>query len=266
LIKFIIIAIAVIVLGKICINLFVQWMLYHPSRTVEFMPQEFGLKSEDIYFSSSNGLKLNGLFFPAPNARITMILFHGNAENVGDRLDFIKMLVGLGLNVFYFDYQGYGRSQGNPTEQGTYEDGLAAYGYVRSRADVDPERIAFYGRSLGGGIAIDVAARTGCYRLITEGAFASIKEMAKGFVPVIPFQYTVPDKYNNVKKIAALNMPYLIIHGTEDGTVPFSHGKKLFDAANDPKEFYPVDNAGHNDVHVVADKAFWEKISGFLDL
>ena len=265
-IKIIVIAIVVIVLGKICINLLVQRLLYHPDRTVEFMPQEYGLKSEEIYFSSLNGLKLNGLFFPAPDSKMTLILFHGNAENVGDRLDFVKKLVDLGLNLFYFDYQGYGRSEGKPSEQNTYDDGLAAYDYVKSRNDVDPERIVLYGRSLGGGIAIDVAVRTGCYSLITEGAFVSIKEMAKGFVPLVPFQYTVADKYNNVKKIAKLNMPYLIIHGTEDGTIPFLHGKKLFEAANEPKEFFPVADAGHNDVHDVADKVFWKKISSFLGL
>ncbi|MGR3219380.1 MAG: alpha/beta hydrolase, partial [Candidatus Anammoxibacter sp.] len=126
--------------------------------------------------------------------------------------------------------------------------------------------IAFLGRSLGGAIAIDLATKVKCYRLITDGAFSSIRNMAKKILPFIPMYLTIPDKYNNAKKIARLETPIFIIHGTEDETIPFSHSKILYEAANTPKEFYPINKAGHNDTYLIAGQTYFDKITTFLDL
>ncbi|MGR3319215.1 MAG: alpha/beta hydrolase [Candidatus Anammoxibacter sp.] len=265
-IKLVLIIIAVLALGKIGLYFLVNRMLFHPDSSIESTPDEFGLEYENVYFNSSNGSQLNGLFFPAKDAKVTLILFHGNAENIGDRLDYVKMLHDLTLNIFYFDYQGYGRSDGNPLENRTYEDGLAAYNYVKNRNDVDPNSIAFLGRSLGGAIAIDLATKVKCYRLITDGAFSSIRNIGKTILPFIPMYLVIPDKYNNVAKISNVRTPILIIHGTEDETVPFSHSKTLYEAANTPKEFYQINKAGHNDTHLIAGQPYFDKIKTFLEL
>ena len=241
-------------------------MLFHPDGRIESTPQEFGLNYDDVYFSSSNGSKLNGLFFPADRAKVTLILFHGNAENVGDRLDYIKILHDLSVNVFSFDYQGYGKSEGKPLENRTYDDGLAAYNYVKSRVDVEENYIAFLGRSLGGAVAIELAAKVNCYRLIVDGTFSSIKDMAKAMFPSIPLHLLIPDKYNNAKRISKLYVPLLIIHGTEDETVPYSQSELLYKAANEPKEFYKITDAGHNDTYLVGGQTYFNKIKDFLDL
>lgn len=266
LLKFIIIAATIIVLGKIGIYYIVHASLFCTGRAVESSPADFGLVCEDVYFDSLNGTTLNGLFFPSDGARVTLVMFHGNAENVGDRLDYVKTLLGMKLNVFYFDYQGYGKSEGSPSEKRTYEDSLSAYNYLISRHDVDPDSIAFLGRSLGGALAIDLATKVKCYRLITDGTFSSVKDMAKARFPFLPTSIITPDKYNNTDKVSQLDAPTLIIHGTEDQVVPFAQSKILYNAANEPKEFYQVDGAGHNDTYLVENSRYFEKIETFLGL
>lgn len=269
-VKFIIIfvpiIISIIVCGKVLLISMEYKMTFHPDREIESLPDEFGLKYEDVYFENKDAVTLHGWFFPTKDAKVTLILFHGNAENVGDRLDYIRMLHDLSINIFVFDYQGYGRSKGSPSESGTYDDALAAYNYLKARKDIDPRFISFFGRSLGGAIAIDLATRVNCHRLIIEGAFSSIKDMAKDIFPFIPLYLVVSNKYDNVSKVAKINMPKLIIHGTLDETVPFSQGKKLFDVAKEPKEFYEIYGAGHNDTYIVDGKPYFERIKEFLGI
>lgn len=254
------------IFGKVMLNHIEYKMTFHPDREIESLPDEFGLEYEDIYFENKNGVALNGWLFLANNAKATLLLFHGNAENVGDRLDYIRILHDLSINIFVFDYQGYGRSKGSPSESGTYDDALAAYNYLKARKDIDPRFISFFGRSLGGAIAIDLATRVNCHRLIIEGAFSSIKDMAKDMFSFIPLYLVVSNKYDNASKISKINIPKLIIHGTLDETVPFSQGKKLFNVANKPKEFYEIYGAGHNDTYIVDGKPYFERIKAFLGI
>ncbi len=265
-VKIAIIVVSVIVIIKIGMHYLTNMMLYAPGKTIDSLPEEFGLDYEEINFNSANGKKLNGLFFASKEAKVTIILFHGNGENIGDRLDFIKLILGLKVNIFVFDYQGYGRSEGVANEQNTYDDAMAAYNFVKKREHVDPEFITLFGRSLGGAIAIDLATKVKCYRLITEGAFSSLKDMGKFRFPYTPIYLFAPNKYNNLVKILNINTPALIVHGTEDETIPFQQGAKLFDTAKEPKEFYRVEGAGHNDVHEVAGDSFLKTIKQFLNL
>ena len=138
--------------------LFARWFewsnIYFPYKFVEANPKDIGLSYEDVYFETSDGAKLNGWFIPAKAPpRATVIFCHGNAGNISHRLDIIRMLNSLGLNIFIFDYRGYGRSRGWPTEKGTYLDLEAAHEYVLNRDDIDKEKIIVYGKSLGGAVA-----------------------------------------------------------------------------------------------------------------
>lgn len=264
-IKILIIIASSLIAIKIGVHFLTNSLLYWPSKILESTPDEFGLLYEDIKFFSSNGSRLHGLFFPAKDAKVTIILFHGNGENIGDRLDFVKELVDLSINVFYFDYQGYGKSEGKPGEKDIYDDAMAAYNLVKIRDDVDPDFIVLFGRSLGGAVAIDLATKVKCYRLITDSTFSSLREVGKKRFPYTPIFLFTPNKYNNSRKISLLNVPVLIIHGTEDETIPFYHGEILYKRANEPKEFYIIEGAGHNNTYLINSSEYFEKIAKFVN-
>ena len=247
---------------------YARWMerssIYYPRREVEATPDEIDLRFEDVYFTSSDGVKLNGWFIPAENPRGTVLVCHGNAGNIGHRLDKIRIFNELGLNVFIFDYRGYGRSAGSPSEKGTYLDARAAYDHLMSRDDIDKEKIVVYGKSLGGAIAIDLATRVPVRAVISNSAFTSTVDMAKGMYPFLPVKYFVSMKYDTISKVGRLKAPKLIIHSGEDEIVPFRHGERLFEAAAEPKEFYRM-RGEHNDSIYVYEEEFKRNIHLFLE-
>jgi len=241
------------------IILYARWFewnnIYFPRKYIDTTPAETGLAYEDVYFQTPDEVKLNGWFIPAgAEARATVILAHGNAGNISHRMEIIQVLHGLGLNVFIFDYRGYGRSEGRASENGTYLDALGAHEYLLSRDDIDREKIIAYGRSLGGSVMIDLAGNVRVYALISDSAFTSIGDMAKELYPFLPVQKLLTIKYDSLSKIDKLDMPKLIIHSEEDEVVPFSHGRRLYEKAAPPKKFYRM-KGGHNDaVYLYGDK------------
>jgi len=247
---------------------YARWMerssIYYPSREVEYTPGDIDLAFEDIYFTASDGVRLNGWFIPAEEPRGTVMICHGNAGNIGHRLDKIRIFNDLGLNIFIFDYRGYGRSAGSPSEKGTYLDAAAAYDYVISRDDVDKEKLVLYGKSLGGAIAVDLAAKAEARALISNSAFTSTVDMARGIYPFLPVRHFVSMKYDTISKIGQIEMPKLIIHSSQDEIVPFSHGEKLFEASSEPREFYSM-RGGHNDAVYVYEEEFKRRIHLFLE-
>ena len=147
--------------------------LYRPVRDVPFTPADMDLDFEDVTFHSEGGVALNGWFVPAPNAPFTVLFCHGNAGNIMHRLNSVELFHGLGLNCFVFDYRGYGKSEGRPTEDGTYADARAAYDWLTRTKHVPPEQIVLFGRSLGGSIAAHLAGRVNARGLVIENAFTS---------------------------------------------------------------------------------------------
>lgn len=227
-------------------------------------PEAFGLQAEDCYFQTSDGLKLHGWLVKNEQALATLLWFHGNAGNITDRLDNLARLARLPLNVFIFDYRGYGRSQGSPDEPGIYLDAEAAYDFLVSVRGVKPERLILFGRSLGGAVAVDLAAKRPCAGLILESTFTSAKDMAKASFGPLPIYWFIKTRLNSIDKIKRVHVPVLIIHGNSDHTVPIKLGKKLFEAANPPKEFYAIEGADHNDTYVVGGEAYFQKIVEFI--
>ncbi len=235
--------------------------IFFPDKLVSLYPQEWDLKFEEVFVESTDGLKLHGWFFPGGPPNRTLIFYHGNAGNIGDRLPKIKLLHGLGMNVFIFDYRGYGGSEGSPSLNGVVGDSIAAYEYVLSRSDIDPNHIILYGESLGGAMAVQVAAKKKYAALILDSTFTSIKDMAKSAYSII--SGLAPDVYRSIDLIKELHEPLLIMHGKEDNVVPYHMGKILYEAAPHPKRMVTFEGTEHGGIHADAEK-YIESLDKFL--
>ena len=240
-----------------------NFLIFYPDRSLETVPTNWGLNYEDVSFKAGDGTKLHGWFFPLPGKKPTILFCHGNAGNISHRIENVKLLLDYGLQVFIYDYRGYGRSKGRPSEAGLYQDGLAAYDYLIEHKRILPDRIIPFGRSLGAAVAMEIATKRDVRTLIIESAFTSTKDMAKSmflFQLLSPF---LPPHYNNLRKIKGITVPKLIIHGDTDEIIPFSMGQRLYRAANVPKYFFPIRGAGHNDTYFVGGKRYFQIFSDF---
>ncbi len=220
--------------------------LFYPSRVMSGTPHDAGMAFEEVYFSAEDGVRLHGWFIPAPSARLNLLYFHGNAGNISGRVDKIALLRTLGFNVLVFDYRGYGRSAGKPSELGLYRDGRAAYDLLAGRKDVGRLPIVLYGASLGGAVAVDVATHRRPAALITEETFTNAGDMARVYYPVVP-TFLLSLRLDSDRKLASIICPKLFIHSPQDEIVPMAVGRKLFAAAAGPKEFLEVEG-GHNEI------------------
>ena len=239
-------------------------MLYYPTSVLEMTPEDMNLAYEDIFLETSDGVKLHGWFVPGNTALATLLFLHGNAGNISHRVENIKRLNALGLNVFILDYRGYGRSEGSPHEKGLYLDAEAAFSYLLSRNDVAPNRIAVFGRSLGGAVAVDLCSRVNCQSLILESTFTSMADMSRAIFPFLPVGRFLPERYDSEKKIKSIRIPLLQFHGNRDEIIPFKLGQALFEHAPGPKEFVPIPGAGHNNTYGVGGTWYLDKIREFL--
>ncbi|MCH8321186.1 MAG: alpha/beta hydrolase [Acidobacteria bacterium] len=241
-------------------------LIFYPTSDIDRTPEELGLPYEDITFTTEDGVRLNGWFIPSPVGVLTLLWFHGNAGNISHRLDNIRLLhEKVKIHIFIWDYRGYGRSEGSVSEKGTYKDATAALKYLRSRKDLDPKKFVFYGRSLGAAVAVDLAVRDEPLALIIETAFTSIREMAKLAFPFLPIGPFLRTRYDTLEKIRQVQGPLLILHGDQDDIVPYAQGKRIFDAAPEPKEFYTIRGARHNDTFIVGGDPYFAALKDFIE-
>jgi uncharacterized protein len=237
-----------------CTNVFFQ-----PQQTQYLTPDKIGLAYEDVYFSSSDGVKLHGWMLPAQGKPKGTILFlHGNAENISTHIASVFWLPVQHYNVFLPDYRGYGYSEGSPSLAGAQDDINSAMSYLLHRPDIDKERIVILAQSLGGALAIYNVAHSP-YReqikaLITESAFSGyrgiVREKLDSFWLTWPLQWplslTINDDYSPLPVVSRVSpIPWLIIHGDRDNIVPLAHGQALFATAGQPKEMWVVPDGGH---------------------
>jgi len=240
-------------------------LIYFPFRTLEATPGDLGLRFEDVRLVADDGVALHGWFLPVEGSRFTVLMAHGNAGNISHRLDRALLIQAkLKADVFLFDYRGYGRSEGSPDEPGTYRDGRAAYRYLAGQHGLDPRRIVLFGESLGAAVALQLALESPCRALVLESPFASIPEMARTVLPFWPLGALLRTRYDNVGKIGGLKVPLLVLHGEDDRTVPFAQGRRVFAAAPEPKRFFAIPAAGHNDTYVTGGDAYWQAWREFL--
>ncbi len=225
--------------------------VFFPSRKVAVNPSVVGLPWEDVYFKTRDNVTLNGWFLKDPQAFSTIIFAHGNAGNMSDRLLKIKFFYDLGLNVFIFDYRGYGKSEGKPSEAGIYLDAKTAYDYLQSRGDVNMKNIILYGASIGGTVVIDLATHRNAALLVVESSITNAQDMANIHYPFVPL-FFLSLKFDSINKVKSLTVPKLFIHSPDDEVVPYWVGQKLFEAAAGPKEFLEA-HGGHNDGSITVD-------------
>ena len=210
-----------------------------------------------VKLKSRDGVQISAVYLPNPQATYTILFSHGNAEDLGTLAPELESVRALGFSVFAFDYHGYGTSGGTATEQNAYEDIDAAYDYLTQVLKVPADRIIAHGRSLGGAVAIDLAARKPVGGLIVENSFVSAFRVVTGY-RIFPF-----DKFRNADKIGNVRCPVLVIHGRQDEVIPFWHGERLFDLANQPKMNFWVDGAGHNNLKSVAGSDYVRMLLAF---
>ena len=239
---------------------------FYPEREVLQTPTEWGMSFEDVYFPTEDGVRLHGWYVPG-KLKLTIIWFHGNAGNISSRLEGLSLYHhGFGANIFLFDYRGFGHSEGKPTEKGVYRDATAALEHLLSRPDMAQDKIIYYGHSLGGAVAVELAARRPPMGLIVEGTFASGRDMAGHLLPRLP---TIPSllvhsKFNSIARIKKVSCPVMVIHGEQDDVVPLTQGRKLYEAAHEPKQWLEVPGAGHSDIHSVGGEAFLAGVGEFV--
>jgi fermentation-respiration switch protein FrsA (DUF1100 family) len=253
-VKWTLIALGIVLLSWGCRETIERTLIYFPSRELIGSPAMRGLSYRDVWFYGEDGLRLHGWYVPG-RVPTTLLWCHGNAGNISDRLDNVAEIHRrLGLGVFIFDYRGYGQSDGRPTEAGLYRDARAARD-VLLRERVTAERIVYFGRSLGAAVAIDLAVAAPPPVVIIETPFLSVPAMANRTLPGSGLLFKT--RYDSLKKIGQVRSRLLILHGDADEVVPYEHGRRLFEAAPQPKAFYTIRGAHHNDTYIVGGDDYW---------
>jgi len=228
-----------------------------------WQPQVFGLAVEDLWFESQDGTPLHGWWIPRPSARGTLLYCHGNTGSIAHRIGVFRHLQRLKVNLLAFDYRGYGRSAGSPSEAGLFQDVRAAYEHLVNVIGQDPGKIILFGHSLGGAVAVDCALDCPAAGLVVQSSFTHIRDAAKALFPTLPLHLAATRQFRSIEKVDKIQIPKLFIHGDCDETVPVELGLKLHAAASEPKELYIIRRAGHNDVHRYGGMRYVRRLSRF---
>ncbi|HAM36912.1 MAG TPA: alpha/beta hydrolase [Elusimicrobia bacterium] len=253
--------------GLIALWLGLRWFerinLYFPSRRLEGDPRLIGLAFEELRLTARDGVKIHGWFVPLKPESPVIIFCHGNGGNISHRLDKLQILNRAGASILLFDYRGYGSSTGRPTEQGTYQDAEAAYRWLVDEKKIRPEIIVAHEESLGGAVALELAARRKVAGLILESTFTSVVEMGRRVYPFLPMGMLVHSRYDSISKINKVSAPILVMHSPDDDIVPYDMGRKLYEAAPEPKTFLEM-KGGHNEGFIETGPAYESAIAAFL--
>lgn len=242
-----------------------DYLVYFPTRVVPTTPADLDLEYDDVYLTTADQIRVHGWWIPADSAQATVIVCHGNGGNIGHRLETIRIFRQLALNVFIFDYRGYGQSEGKPTEEGTYRDAAAAWQFVTGEKGVPVERLILFGRSLGGAVASRLAERHPPAALILESTFTSLPDAGAAAYPFLPVRLLARHRYDTAERLPRIHCPVLVIHSPDDEIVPFHLGQKVYERANPPKEFFEL-NGGHNEGFLVSITAYRAKLKAFIRL
>jgi fermentation-respiration switch protein FrsA (DUF1100 family) len=259
-------AIAAILFWTLAAMLFEEKFIYFPQKYPQgpYDQARSIPRLQDCWITTSDGVKIHGWYAPAESAKATFVMSHGNAGNISHRYLLLRSLQRHGYSVLMYDYRGYGRSEGSPSEEGVYADGIAAYNYVLTLPGVDSSRTFLWGTSLGGAIAVDVATHRTAPGLIMESTFTSAKDVARTVYPFLPVHLILRTKFNSSEKIKSLHIPILVIHGSHDTVIPVGLGRRLFQAANEPKELYEIPGANHDDTFFVGGEEYYSHIDRFV--
>lgn len=237
-------------------------LVFDPARYPVVNPLEAGVPVEDVFFSTEDGQQLNGWWLKARAGKGTIIFCHGQATNLSSLSFQYQMLAKQGVGLFAFDYRGFGRSTGQPDEEGLIRDALAAHDECLKRG-VGFEDIVVHGQSLGGAVAAQLCARRPCAGLILESTFTSVADVA-GTRYGTWSGLLLQTKFATAATLPALRVPVLVIHGTRDHILPAQMGTRLFEAARVPKQLWMVQDGGHLNLRLVAGEEYAKRITGFV--
>ncbi len=243
-------------------------MLYLPRFAADnsgATPADVGLDYQAITLNTEDDVKLDAWYLPVPDERGVILFCHGNAGNITHRLFTLELLYKLGFSVLIFDYRGYGKSQGETSEQGTYRDAEAAWQYLLQQQRYREDEIVIMGRSLGAAIAAELAHRHRPAAVILESSFTSVPDVAAELYPLFPVRWLSHLRYGTLDYLPSITSPLLIVHSRDDEIIPFPHGQRLFEAANSPKQFLEL-KGGHNDAIYVSGVDYYRRgLNDFFD-
>lgn len=242
-----------------------QFFVYHPEPWKDRdWARLSGLPLEEVWFQAADGARLFGWYVESSATNGVVLWCHGNAGNIINRLENLRELYRLGLSVFLFDYRGYGRSQGRPSEEGLYQDAQGAHDYLTRTKMIRPERIILFGRSLGAAVAGELAVQKPAVGLILESSFPSIEAVAKFHYGGLPVHWLLGAEFMLIDRLPHLSLPKLIIHGDQDDIIPLELGRQVFEAARPPKFFYAIPGADHNNTYQVGGAAYFKRLAEFV--
>lgn len=252
-------------------------LIYFPEtgRDIIATPDQAGLAYEPVKIATADGETLHGWFVPAPAQGVqavdkgTVLFFHGNAGNISHRMEYLLMLHRLGYNTFIFDYRGYGQSSGSPSESGTHLDAEAAWRYLTETKGVAPARVVLFGESLGGAVAAGLAARVTLAgskpaALVLASTFTSVPDVAAKIYPFLPVRLLSRFDYNTLEYLRSVTSPVFVAHSPQDEIIPFEHGRVLYQAAPEPKQFLEL-QGGHNDGFIFMRETWVKALGEFID-
>jgi uncharacterized protein len=242
----------------VLVSLFQDRFVYHPERTLPRTPAAAHLEYADVALTTSDGVRLHGWHVRASSPRALVVVFHGNAGNIAGRIPMAEAFARERLETLLVDYRGFGRSEGKPSEEGLYRDGEAAWAWAARQS----LPVVLYGESLGGAVAIEIAAHHRPALLVAQSTFTSLKEMAGRLFPL--GDHLVRERYASLEKIGRVTAPVLVVHGDRDELVPYEMGRRLFEAVRGPKQLMTVRGAGHNDLFGMAGGEVARKIAVML--
>ena len=246
--------------------LFQRSLIYFPSRWDDAAARRANPGYEEVRFKTSDGETLHGWLRRCDGAPWTVLVFHGNGGNMSVQDKQMEPFIELDLQVLLFDYRGYGLSTGAPTEAGLVLDGEAAASYLERQVRVPAERMVYYGKSLGSGVAVLTAARRPPARLILESSFDSMAAVGRHHYPYLPVGLFLRDRFDAAAAIGAIRCPVLVLHGAEDEIIPIARGQALFASAREPKRFVAIPGARHNDPPASLPPLYLAALREFLGL
>jgi fermentation-respiration switch protein FrsA (DUF1100 family) len=243
-------------------GLFERAFIFYPERQLCGSPSDDGMKYQDVTLQGSDEVGIHGWFIPG-RRRAVVLFFHGNGGNISHRIEKTRLLFYPEISSMMIDYHGYGRSHGTPSEKTCYLDALTSWEYLVLQRHFEPNQIILFGESLGGAVAVDLATRKEVGAIILESTFPNIGVVANRFFPGL--SVFLKRKFDSLSKIPRVHVPLLQLHGDEDDLVPYEVGRRLYDAANEPKEFYTIKGAHHNDTYEIGGQAYLQAIHQFID-
>jgi len=247
-------------------------LIYHPSQFLASPAQAGVAEMQTLRVTTDDGVALAFWYRPAQSGQPTMVYFHGNGGNLAGRGSKVRPYLDAGFGVLLAGYRGYGGNPGKPSETGLYADARAHLEFLKNQ-NIPPSKWILYGESLGSGVAVHMAyklyLRNGEYEkkstpvgaLVLESPFSSLADAAQSHYPFVPARLLVRDRYDSIAKIAYANAPVFIVHGEEDGVISVKQGKRLFEAAKEPKQAHWIPGAGHNNLY---DYGVPDLVVGFL--